>query len=128
MARTFKIVVNREGYPVINGAGPEYVNKRGKRDYKTVALHRAVVMDALGITGYGSGYHVHHCDSNRLNCDFDNLILVSADTRRAIHLAQIKEGRCFTKEELLASPDYDTNWREFDVTYGDYNSLLHADL
>lgn len=93
-----------------------------------MALHRAVVMDALGITSYGSGYHVHHCDSNRLNCAFDNLILVSSSTHRAIHLAQSQGGRCFTKGELLASPDYDTNWREFDVTYGDYNSLLHADL
>lgn len=128
MARTFKIVVDKEGYPVINGAGPECIRKNGKKDRRTMALHRAVVMDALGITSYGSGYHVHHCDSNRLNCAFDNLILVSADTRRAIHLAQIKEGRHFTKSELLASPDYDTNWREFDVTYGDYNSLLHADL
>lgn len=128
MARTFKIVVDKEGYPVINGAGPECIRKNGKKDRRTMALHRAVVMDALGITSYGSGYHVHHCDSNRLNCAFDNLILVSSSTHRAIHLAQSQERRCFTKEELLASPDYDTNWREFDVTYGDYNSLLHADL
>lgn len=128
MARTFKIVVDKEGYPVINGAGSECIRKNGKKDRRTMALHRAVVMDALGITSYGSGYHVHHCDSNRLNCAFDNLILVSSSTHRAIHLAQSQEGRCFTKEELLASPDYDTNWREFDVTHGDYNSLLHADL
>lgn len=128
MARTFKIVVDKEGYPVINGAGPEGIRKNGKKDRRTMALHGAVVMDALGITSYGSGYHVHHCDSNRLNCAFDNLILVSSSTHRAIHLAQMREGGCFTKEELLASPEYDTNWREFDVTYGDYNSLLHADL
>jgi len=128
LARTFKIVVDKEGYPVINGAGPGCIRKNGKKDRRTMALHRAVVMDALGITSYGSGYHVHHCDSNRLNCAFDNPILVSSSTHRAIHLAQSQEGRCFTKEELLASPDYDTNWREFDVTYGDYNSLLHADL
>lgn len=121
-------MVDKEGYPVINGAGPECIRKNGKKDRRTMALHRAVVMDALGITSYGSGYHVHHCDSNRLNCAFDNLILVSSSTHRAIHLAQSQEGRCFTKEELLASPDYDTNWREFDVTYGDYNSLLHVDL
>lgn len=128
MARTFKIVIDKEGYPVINGAGPECIRRNGKKDRRTMALHRAVVMDALGITSYGSDYHVHHCDSNRLNCDFDNLILVSAETHRAIHLAQIQEGRHFTKEELLANPEFDTNWREFDVTYGDYNSLLHADL
>ena len=92
MARTFKIVVDKEGYPVINGAGPECIRKNGKKDRRTMALHRAVVMDALGITSYGSGYRVHHCDSNRLNCAFDNLILVSADTHRAIHLAQIQGG------------------------------------
>ena len=100
----------------------------GSKSRDALLLHHAVVRDELGITSIPSGYHIHHCDRNRLNGSFDNLILISEYDHKAIHQRIREEGRNIPKEELLADSRYNTDYRTFGLGFGDYDALLHNGL
>lgn len=125
---SFAIRLNDSGYPMISNAGPYKVRRGGSKSRDALLLHHAVVRDELGITSIPSGYHIHHCDRNRLNCSFDNLILISEDDHKAIHQRIREEGRNIPKEELLADSRYNTDHRTFGLSFGDYDALLHKGL
>lgn len=119
MPRQYKITVNKDGYPVIDGAGARRIRKDGTPDRNPLVLHRWITLDTLGIHSYpGRVYHIHHCDGNKLNWDFDNLVLLTADSHRLVHSIGKAEGRWLPKSEILSDARFDTNYREFEVVWG----------
>lgn len=124
MPRQFKIVVDRAGYPVMHGAGARYIKPNGKSDYKPLMMHRWMVQDTLGIAEYDARYNVHHCDGNKLNFAFDNLVILTADSHRLVHSIGKAEGRWLTKPEILADARFNTDYRTFDVVWGEPYSRL----
>lgn len=69
------------GYVIV--LRPEWYTTR-KRS-KHVYLHHVVICEYLGLTGIPRGWNVHHCDGNKLNNSFSNLVLLSSGDHSRLH-------------------------------------------
>ena len=118
MGRLFKIVIDKSGYPVIAGAGAQYLSKRGQLDYRPLVMHRWMVQDELGIKSYDGRYHIHHGNGDKLDFRFENLVMLPKDDHALVHSIGKAESRWLTKSEILADTRFNTDYREFDVVWG----------
>lgn len=57
----------------------------GRKKSKHVFTHHVVLCEALGISEIPRGWHVHHCDGNPQNNDFENLVLLTAGDHARLH-------------------------------------------
>lgn len=57
----------------------------GRRGSKHVFVHQLVVVRHFGLTEMPRGWVVHHCDENKHNNSFDNLVLMTVADHRRLH-------------------------------------------
>lgn len=77
----------------------------GRRNKENVFVHHIVACLALGLTEIPAGYQVHHCDSNRLNNNFGNLVVLTMSAHTKLHWAlkrgEIEGATTISKESTL---------------------------
>lgn len=83
----------------------------GRKRSKHVFVHHVVVCLALGLTEVPGGWHVHHCDHNPRNNDFDNLVLIKAGDHQRLHIS-LRGATTISKESTLKWVEaHGTPWR-----------------
>lgn len=94
------------GEPYLDGKGyllmlkPDWYT--GRKKTKNIYVHHIIVCENLGLTEIPKGYCVHHCDGNKLNNDFSNLVLLSLGDHAALHKYLLSEGATtISKESTL---------------------------
>jgi hypothetical protein len=84
----------------------------GRKHSKHIFEHHYVVCTNLGITQVPKGWCVHHCDENKVNNDFDNLVLMTISDHMKLH-SQLKGVTTISKESTLKWVEaHGTLWRE----------------
>lgn len=73
----------------------------GRKGSKHIFEHHAVVAEALGLTAIPQGYHVHHCDQDKMNNSFDNLVLLTASDHLRLHKSVLDNATTISKESTL---------------------------
>ncbi len=90
------VVADGKGYLLI--LKPEWYT--GRKGSKHIFHHHYVACKALGLTAMPKGYVVHHCDEDKQNNSFDNLVLLTMSEHTALH--QVLEGATtISKESTL---------------------------
>lgn len=59
----------------------------GRATHANVFAHHVVACLGLGLTEIPAGYQVHHCDGNKLNNWFNNLVLLTMGAHTKLHWA-----------------------------------------
>ena len=91
-------VEDGKGYLMI--LRPEWYTGRKKSHH--VFVHHVVVCENLGLTEIPQKYNVHHCDGNKKNNEFSNLVLLSMSDHTALHQWLRAEGATtISKESTL---------------------------
>ena len=72
----------------------------GRKGSKHIFQHHEVVCIELNLTEIPKGYVVHHCDHNKTNNSFDNLIVMSMGDHCALH--RMLEGATTISKESTA--------------------------
>lgn len=78
-----------------------YTSKESQRH---IYEHHVVVCEHLGLSAIPDGYSVHHCDMDKLNNDFSNLVLISNAAYTRLHAALrrgIEGATTISKESTL---------------------------
>lgn len=87
------------GYCII--LRPEWYSSRKRSRH--VFLHHVVACEHLGLTAIPAGFQVHHCDGDRKNNDFSNLVVltISAHTKLHWYLKRLEGATTISKESTL---------------------------
>lgn len=75
------LVSDNKGY--LMALKPEWYT--GRNGSKHVFAHHISVCIGLGITKIPAGWCVHHCDGDKYNNDFDNLVLLTIADHTKLH-------------------------------------------
>lgn len=93
--------LTKSGYKVV--LKPTWYTSR--KSQKHVFEHHVVVCENLGLTEIPRGYNVHHCNGNKLDNKFTNLVLISAAAHTRLHAAikrgDIESATTISKESTL---------------------------
>lgn len=74
----------------------------GRKNCKHVYVHHVVVCEHLGISKIPKGWCVHHCDKNKANNSFENLVLLTQSDHTRLHKYIREEGATtISKESTL---------------------------
>lgn len=73
---------------------------QARRNSKHVFYHHVVVCENLNLTSIPSGWCVHHCDGNKVNNDFSNLVLMKIIDHCKLH-QMLKGATTISKESTL---------------------------
>lgn len=85
-----------------------YTGRKGSRH---VFEHSIVVCENLGLMEIPPGWVVHHCDENKINNSFDNLVLIKMGEHTKLH-AFLSGATTISKESTLKWVEtYGTPWR-----------------
>lgn len=72
----------------------------GRKNSKHIFYHHFVVCNNLGLTEIPKKWCVHHCDENKINNDFKNLVLMTTSDHMKLH-AVLKGATTISKESTL---------------------------
>lgn len=92
--------ISGNGYVII--LKPDWYSSRKKA--KHVFKHHVVVCEHLGLTCIPKGWNVHHCDGNKLNNNFSNLVLLTLAAHTKLHWylkRELKGATTISKESTL---------------------------
>lgn len=83
----------------------------GREKSKHVFEHSIVVCEHLGLSQIPKGWVVHHCDEDKTNNSFDNLVLMKMGEHTKLH-ALLSGATTISKESTLKWVEtYGTPWR-----------------
>ena len=70
---------------------------------KHVFLHHVVACEHMGLDRIPEGYDVHHCDKNKHNNKFDNLVVMTKQAHTSLHwyLRRLEGATTISKESTL---------------------------
>lgn len=92
------VIEDGKGYYIV--LRPDWYT--GRKGSKHVFLHHVIVCQHMGLTEIPAKHHVHHCDMNRKNNDFSNLVLLTMGDHLALHQWLRAEGATtISKESTL---------------------------
>lgn len=98
----------------------------GRANSKHIFQHSFVVCINLNITEIPKGWVVHHCDFNKLNNSFDNLVLIKMGDHTRLHryLAGVTT---ISKESTLKWVEaHGTPWRRDDIVCSNVETLAET--
>lgn len=72
----------------------------GRPKSKHIFYHHKVVCENLGITEVPSGYNVHHCNFDRADNRFENLVMLTSSEHKKLHM-KLKGATTISKESTL---------------------------
>jgi hypothetical protein len=82
---------NHHNFKIVKGDSKGYLLRlkpewyTGRQGSKHVFEHSAVYCEHTGMTEIPEGYVVHHCDQNKLNNAFTNLLMMTMGEHAALH-------------------------------------------
>lgn len=91
------IVSDSKGYQLI--LKPDWYTAR--KNSKHIFYHHYVVCSSLNLTQIPANWCVHHCDGNKVNNDFSNLVLLSCTDHKKLHATVLRGVTTISKESTL---------------------------
>ena len=90
------VVSDSKGYLLV--AKPDWYT--GRKGSKHIFQHHEIVCTEMGLTEIPAGYVVHHCDEDKCNNDFNNLVLMTMGDHAALH-SELEGATTISKESTL---------------------------
>lgn len=91
------VVSDNKGYHMV--LKPDWYT--GRKNSKHIFLHHYIVCLEMNITSVPRGWCVHHCDLDKLNNEFTNLVLMTIGDHMRLHQYINKRRTTISKESTL---------------------------